>query len=355
MANYAADTSVSANTLTIALSPAVAALTTGMRIWVKVANTNTGAVVINTNGLGNVSAVTPDGNALAAGALQANGIYPFAYDGNKWELQGVPSAPVAPLAQCRFDYTSGTVCTLNPSNGNKVSLPNGSVCTVPSAGISTTISSCYLNGVAASSLSASTLYYAYLAYISSNWVIDWSTTAPAVDTSSGLYVKTGDATRLFVGAAVTNATPNFVNADGNRLVASWFNPQVIRSRTAFSATRSTASTTFVEVNSEIRNNVLVLPGRSVDYAITGTVNNSGTGTTVTGIGFDGTTAENEASSFGTGTTANGPVALQGTKTGLSTGSHYATLLGMTNANTSNWYSATSNSVAQINLNLKFLG
>jgi len=83
--NYAVDTSGTANTITIALTPPVSTLTAGIEVRVKVANTNTGAVVINTNGLGNVSATLQTGGAIPAGALQAGGIYNFKYDGTKWQ------------------------------------------------------------------------------------------------------------------------------------------------------------------------------------------------------------------------------------------------------------------------------
>jgi hypothetical protein len=93
-ANYAQDTSGSANTITVTLSPIPSSLTNGMPVRVKVANTTTGATVININGLGNVSVVTANGSALASGALQANGIYTFVYDANgtRWQVQGITTA-----------------------------------------------------------------------------------------------------------------------------------------------------------------------------------------------------------------------------------------------------------------------
>ncbi|MCE9565858.1 MAG: hypothetical protein K8U57_27855 [Planctomycetes bacterium] len=86
---YADDTSGSANTLAISLSP-TPILTKGMMVRVKVANTNTAAAVMNTNGLGNVAVHRPDGSALPAGTLVAGGVYEFRYDGNYWQTGGVP-------------------------------------------------------------------------------------------------------------------------------------------------------------------------------------------------------------------------------------------------------------------------
>lgn len=85
--SYAADSSGVANTITITLNPIPAALTPGMRVNVKVANSVTGATVMNVNGLGNVAVKTTNNADLPANAMVANGIYGLIYDGNHWQLQ----------------------------------------------------------------------------------------------------------------------------------------------------------------------------------------------------------------------------------------------------------------------------
>lgn len=72
---YAADTSGAANTITAALSPPIAAYNPGFVFTIKVANANTGPTFANINGLGNISVVEPDGNALLQNALRAGGFY----------------------------------------------------------------------------------------------------------------------------------------------------------------------------------------------------------------------------------------------------------------------------------------
>ncbi len=96
---FAQDTSGAANTITVALSPAPAALTNGQRVAVKVANSVTGATVMNVNGLGNVAVVTTSGAALTTNAMVANGIYTLVYDanGNRWQLQGFTAASATGL------------------------------------------------------------------------------------------------------------------------------------------------------------------------------------------------------------------------------------------------------------------
>ena len=96
---YAPDTSGAANTITITLSPIPAALTNGMSVRVKVANSSTGATVLNANGLGNVACTTTSGAAFAANTVVANGIYTFVYDANgtRFQLQGFTAASATGL------------------------------------------------------------------------------------------------------------------------------------------------------------------------------------------------------------------------------------------------------------------
>ena len=99
--SYAQDASASANTISVSLSPAPAALTGGMRVSVKVANSSTGPTVLNVAGTtnGNVACTTTTGAAFAANTVVANGIYSLVYDanGNRWQLQGFTAASATGL------------------------------------------------------------------------------------------------------------------------------------------------------------------------------------------------------------------------------------------------------------------
>ncbi len=133
-ANYAADTSGSANTITIALSPAVTSLTTGMRVWVKVANANTtaAAAVMNTNGLGNVAVRDGYGNAVPAGTLAAGGLYEFVYDGTYWQ-----TATYLPGFRFGSYLNISANTTLNNTHAGKIlqdTKTGGSTITLPLAG-----------------------------------------------------------------------------------------------------------------------------------------------------------------------------------------------------------------------------
>ena len=138
--NAAQDASATANVIAVTLTPPPAGLTNLMPVRVKVANANTGATVMNVNGLGNVSVVNADGSALAAGALAANGIYTLAYDANgtRWQVQGGGAAG----GGYYFGTTTGgsanaqTLASVTPSGfakaqGNTVSFTAGFTNTGP--------------------------------------------------------------------------------------------------------------------------------------------------------------------------------------------------------------------------------
>jgi hypothetical protein len=82
---YADDTSGAANTVTVSLSPPITAYTKGMVIVSKIANTNTGATVLNA-GAGSKSVVNPNGQTPAAGDIRAGAMAAFVYDGTNFQL-----------------------------------------------------------------------------------------------------------------------------------------------------------------------------------------------------------------------------------------------------------------------------
>jgi hypothetical protein len=85
LGNYAVDTGA-VNAVAVTLSPAPSALTAGLAIRVKVAAANTGPATLNVNGLGAVAIKYPGGAALAAGSLQAGGVYELVYDGAVFQM-----------------------------------------------------------------------------------------------------------------------------------------------------------------------------------------------------------------------------------------------------------------------------
>lgn len=86
----------SANTYVITPSPAISAYEEGQRFVFRATNANSGASTLNVNGLGAIAIQTPDGVALASGAIVSGGYYEVVYDANatpdRWVLMSPPSA-----------------------------------------------------------------------------------------------------------------------------------------------------------------------------------------------------------------------------------------------------------------------
>ncbi len=90
---YCADTSVSANTITCSVTPALGAYAAGQSVDVLLANTVTGATTIAINGLA-AKAVTYNGtNALTSAlGLVAGATARMTYDGTRFVMQGIVSS-----------------------------------------------------------------------------------------------------------------------------------------------------------------------------------------------------------------------------------------------------------------------
>lgn len=144
---YLLDTSVTANTITLTFSPVWTDYVTGKGAIFKIANTNTGPVTVNINGLGAVSLKGASGQALVGGELIAGGIYRIAYDGASFRATDdnahtkVPTMVIAP-------YT-GTHAALRNSSTGMLSLgTNGNTNIVCYADGSTSVNALYVSGTA---------------------------------------------------------------------------------------------------------------------------------------------------------------------------------------------------------------
>lgn len=224
-----------------------------------------------------------DGNQTVSGTQTVTGLATF--------NGGISvSTTNYPQGKCQLQFSSITVVKLMPYQGNQVTFPSGTAATIPAAGISSTISNASINGVAGGTLSVGTLYYAYLWDSGGGtYVIDWSTTGHSTDATSGIEIKTGDATRVLVGMAYPVTGPNFADGVTQRYVASWFNRQPKRLAASLSTARTVTSTypTFTEINSEIRCNFLTW-GDAFTAAFSGSVQNvSGNNVAYQLIGLDG--------------------------------------------------------------------
>ena len=180
--------------------------------------------------------------------------------------------------------------------------------------------------------STNTTYYIYAAWSGTAVTLSFSATAFVVDSTTGLAVMNGDATKTFVGLARTNASPAWSQ------VRSYYNDPGLVVKGTYSTDRSTASATFAELNSEIRCSFLAFADDIVSVQATGGAVldvGPGDGYAFIAAAFDGTTQEDGgavvgASAMGGYAAADwSPINLAVRKTGLSAGYHYATIVGRT--------------------------
>lgn len=143
--------------------------------------------------------------------------------------------------QCRLARTSATQLTLSPYGGNLLII-NGQFRTVPAGGVT----------LSTAGLAINTSYYIYAFMSGSTMTLEASTTTHATSSANGVEIKSGDATRTLVGAAVTDASTQFNDSVTKRDVASWFNRQERALTGAGTAGATTASAALVELASSAR-------------------------------------------------------------------------------------------------------
>lgn len=216
--------------------------------------------------------------------------------------------------QCRLT-TSGANLKLSPLNGNRLII-NGVTQSIPSAGVT----------LVPSGLTASTVYYIYAYMNAGVMTLEASTTGHSTDSTTGVEIKTGDATRTLVGMEYASGTTTWAG-----LCRSWFNdPGFFAVTPLTSNTTINGNVTGVEVSTALRTAFLAWSNEIVfAYGDGNQVSNSANLTPSSGIAFDGASPE-ETYGGPTQPYQNSPnigfsVAIH--KTGLSEGYHYATLLG----------------------------
>jgi hypothetical protein len=244
------------------------------------------------------------------------------------------------FGQVHFAATSTTAVALVPKGGAYLTIA-GVDYPVPSGGVAATITSTYVNGVAATALTASTLYYVYAFMLAGVLTLNFSTTAHATDTTAGnvgVEIMTGDNAYSLVGMVYPTSGPVLGYSGANQLVLSWFNKSGLAAINIFTAGRSTTSGSYAEVNSEIRCQFLVWSGDSAQIEINGSVESNTAMSVATAISIDSTSTPQDAYTQGTVTGANQFMATVVSRAfgGLAEGFHYATLLGLTSAGAPVW-------------------
>lgn len=103
------DTGGAANTYVVTSGALPANLYVGLKAEVLATHTNTAASTLNFNTTGAQPVRQPGGAALAAGMIQANGLFRVEWDGTQWQLVGAQSQPF--YAQTTQEIAAGVVPT----------------------------------------------------------------------------------------------------------------------------------------------------------------------------------------------------------------------------------------------------
>lgn len=237
----------------------------------------------------------------------------------------------APLAQCRLTK-SGANLLLAAFGGNRISI-GGAAQTIPSAGVT----------LAPTSLAVGTTYYIYAFMAGSTMTLEASATGWSVDVNTGMPIKSGDATRTLVGMARTITGPAWQDTPAQRFTVSYWNRRTIAAFNAFSASRSTSSSTYVELSPSERLELLSWSDDAATFGVSGRVENATAGTSsITSFGLDGAAPQPVFTSGSHNNPAASAVSVGLTYSlQLTEGYHYATIIGTCGAGAATWITGTS--------------
>lgn len=184
--------------------------------------------------------------------------------------------------QCRL-VKSGSNLLLTPFNGNLLTI-NGVSKVIPSSGVS----------LSPSGAAAATYYYIYAFMSGAVMTLEYSVTAPVVNTSTGIKQKSGDATRTLVGAAYTDTGPAWADTNGKLWVLSHFNRRPKTSQLNLSGDHATSSAVFVELHSSLHSNFLCWSDELAFVTYLGDcTGTNGVVYLTTGIGIDSTSVASQ--------------------------------------------------------------
>lgn len=230
----------------------------------------------------------------------------------------------------------GSDIRLNPCDGNLITTGAGVILAVPSGGVA----------LAPTGLSASTDYFIYARDSDGDGVVDVleaSATAPVQSSTNGVMVKTSASERVLVGLAGTTAATAWADSTTQRLVCSYFNRVAKTMERAFTADRTTTSTSYVEINSEIRLEFLAWGDEALTFGCYGVVGQSSdTEAVYTRIEIDsvGSGAFFTQSGVAPRNGYPGPLNLSG-NIAPSRGRHYVTLSGRVSGATGKWWQSSA--------------
>jgi hypothetical protein len=226
-----------------------------------------------------------------------------------WNAEHVQKGLV--LGQCRLVFASPNL-RLDRYNGNALFIQD-QFREIPASGPT----------LAATGLTAGTLYYIYAYWTGTAIALEASTTAYAVATAYGNYVKSGDNTRTLVGMARPITGPAWVNTTQQRFVRSWFNRVPLDAVYSLAADRTTAAGPFVETNTADRVEFLLWADETISIFMSCWFHNSAAMTGYIAVALDGVFVSGVAPFTSSGAADIGGVVVS-TGTSPAEGYHYTT-------------------------------
>ncbi len=222
---------------------------------------------------------------------------------------------------CRLSKV-GSNLVLSPFNGNRIFI-NSRLETIPDAGVS----------LSSAGFTPSINYFIYAYMSGATLTLEASTSSHSAQANTGVQIKTVDSSRTLVGYARPITGPAWADTLTQRFVRSWFNQQGIHGNNHFTSNRTIASTTFIEINTEIRVELLTWEQEQVNLNLNASVTGSGIGViAAANVSVDGVTQDARVDKYINGGTPHTVSA--SISTNLSEGYHYITTLGATSVGTS---------------------
>lgn len=182
------------------------------------------------------------------------------------------------FGDCQLTLDTGSLKLL-PKNGNLLTI-SGVNQPVPSAGVT----------LAATGLSTSTLHYVYAYMSGATMTLEAVTTVPTTDATTGVEVKTGDATRTLVGMAYVTTGPAFLDNATNRHVVSYFNRRARPLTVSLATSATMTDTSFAVVSASLELSFLTWGDEPVDVSVNGSWAITGVSTGFARLLFDGATS-----------------------------------------------------------------
>ncbi len=160
-------------------------------------------------------------------------------------------------AQCVFQYTSTSVCTLYPWGGGWLGI-DGVARQVPVAGVTLSNAALASNDVT---------YYVYAYYTGSAIALEVSTTVWSWTSSTGgIPIKAGDSTRTLVGM-VRKVSGNFVYTASSKLVRSFWNDPGIYLQSQNGTAVVLSAAPFTEIDTGLRTTGLLWSNEAIEGTV----------------------------------------------------------------------------------------